>query len=170
MATLLLNSDGGPVSMLPLSVLTWDEAIKHMVLDKAHVLEWYENWIVHSPTWETNVPAVLMLRTYMKKKSTVRFSKQNVFLRDGFTCQYCYKSVAGKEATLDHVVPMSYGGKTTFENSVCACLDCNSSKGNNHKIVPKKAPVKPNYYQLVEARRKMGWGDLRHPSWAAYLG
>ena len=73
--TLLLNADAQPVSYLPLSVLTWQDAIKYMVLEKAAVLEWHDNWIVRSATWETPVPAVMMLREYMKPKQTVRFSK-----------------------------------------------------------------------------------------------
>jgi 5-methylcytosine-specific restriction endonuclease McrA len=168
-STLVLNTDGTPVSMLPLSTIPWEEAIKYMVLDKAHVLEWHEHWIVHSATWETQVPAVIMLKEYMKKKSGIRFSKANVFLRDGYKCQYCGVETTRKTATLDHVVPTSHGGKTTFENTVCACADCNARKGNNKKIVPKKLPVKPTYFQLVEKRKHMEF-DLRHPSWGAYLG
>ena len=166
--TLVLNTDGIPVSMLPLSVIPWQESIKYMCLDKAHVLEWYDNWIVHSVNWSTQVPAVIMLKEYMKKKTTVRFSKQNVFLRDGFRCVYCGVDVSKKTATLDHVLPVSMGGKTTFENTVTACITCNSNKGNNHKIKPKKMPVKPNYYHLVEQRKKFPF-ELGHPSWADYL-
>jgi hypothetical protein len=81
-STLVLNTDGAPVSMLPLSVIPWEEAIKYMVLDKAVVLEWHDNWIVHSASWETQVPAVIMLKEYMKKNAGVRFSKNNVFLRN----------------------------------------------------------------------------------------
>ena len=79
---LLLNSDGQPVSLLPISTLSWQDAIKYLVLDKAMVLAWHDNWIIHSASWETPVPAVMMLRDYMKPKITVRFSKSNVFLRD----------------------------------------------------------------------------------------
>ena len=165
---LVLNSDGAPVSMLPLSVISWQDAIKYMVLEKAHVLEWYDNWVVHSLNWSTRVPSVIMLKEYMKKKATVRFSKQNVYLRDGFKCQYCGIDVTRKTASLDHVLPVSLGGKTTFENTVTSCVACNSTKGNDHRIRPKKMPVKPNYYQLVEQRKKFSF-DHCHPSWAEYL-
>jgi 5-methylcytosine-specific restriction endonuclease McrA len=105
----------------------------------------------------------------MKPKTTIRFSKQNVFLRDGYVCQYCGDSTLNKRsATLDHVLPVSLGGKTTFENSVCACAPCNANKGNNKKIKPKIVPVRPTYYQLVDKRKKMGF-ELGHPSWAQYL-
>lgn len=169
MTTLLLNTDGSPVSMLPLSVISWQDAIKYMVLEKATVLEWYDNWVVHSARWETKVPAVIILKEYMKKKSSVRFSKQNVYLRDLYVCQYCETNVSRKTATLDHVIPVSKGGKTTFENCVTSCGPCNSEKGDNHKIRPKKMPTRPTLYQLIEQRKKLPF-EGGHPSWAAYLG
>jgi 5-methylcytosine-specific restriction endonuclease McrA len=169
MACLILNADASPVSLLPLSTVSWEESIRYLVTDKAVVLEWYEDWIVHSEHWETKVPAVMILKEYQKKKTTVRYSKHNVFLRDGYTCQYCGDDVARKTATLDHVLPVSHGGKTTFENTVCACATCNANKGNDKKIVPKVKPYKPTYFQLADKRKKLDW-NLPHPSWIAYLG
>jgi 5-methylcytosine-specific restriction endonuclease McrA len=167
-AALMLNADGAPVSYLPLSTISWEDAIKYIVLDKATVLEYYEDWTVRSANWETQVPAVMILKEYEKRKTSVRYSKHNVFLRDGYVCQYCGDDVARKTATLDHVLPTSHGGKTTFENTVCACSSCNANKGNNKKIVPKFKPYKPTYFQLVDKRKKQKW-DMHHPSWANYL-
>lgn len=168
MSTLMLNADGAPVSWLPLSIISWEEAIKYMVLDKATVLDWYDDWTVHSQNWETKVPSVMILKEYEKRKTAIRYSKHNVFLRDGYVCQYCGDDVSRKTATLDHVLPVSHGGKTTFENTVTACGPCNANKGNDKKIVPKNKPFKPTYFQLVEKRKKMAW-DLPHPAWANYL-
>jgi 5-methylcytosine-specific restriction endonuclease McrA len=169
MDCLILNTDGAPVSMMPLSVITWQDAIKYMVLDKAVVLAWHDKWIIHSAHWETPVPAVIMLKEYMKKKTSIRFSKANVFLRDSYVCQYCATSVNKRTATLDHVLPVSHGGKTTWENCTTACSVCNSSKGNNKKIKPKAIPHKPSYYELVEKRKKFPF-EIRHPEWQLYLG
>ena len=168
MSTLLLNADASPVSMLPLSTLCWEDAIKYLVSDKAVVLDWHEDWIVRSARWSTRVPAVMILKEYQKKKASVRFSKQNIFLRDGYVCQYCEAEVTRKNATLDHVLPTSHGGKTIWENCTTACSDCNARKGNNKKITPKIKPWKPNYFQLVEKRKHMKW-EIAHPSWANYL-
>ena len=168
MTCLILNADASPVSMLPLSTISWEEAVRYLVSEKAIPLEWYDDWIVRSEKWSTRVPAVMILKEYQKKKTGVRFSKQNVFLRDGYTCQYCSDDVSRKTATLDHVLPTSHGGKTTFENCVTACGPCNAGKGNNKKIVPKHMPVKPTYFQLAERRKRMLW-DFQHPSWANYL-
>ena len=169
MDCLLLNSDASPVSMLPLSAISWQDAIKYMVLDKVSVLEWHEDWIVRSANWSTPVPAIIMLKEYYKKKGYVRFSKYNVFLRDEFRCQYCGDHVEKRAATLDHVFPVSHGGRTIWENCTTACAKCNSSKGNNKKITPKIKPYKPSYWELVEKRRKQSF-VLQHPSWAMFIG
>lgn len=166
--TLVLNADGVPVSFLPLSVIDWQEAIRYMVLEKAHVLSWHDNWIVHSARWETPVPSVIMLKEYMKAKTTVRFSKGNVYLRDSYRCLYCEKTLQKKDCTLDHVLPTSKGGKTTFENCATACGPCNANKGNDHRIKPKYKPYKPDFYELVNKRKKLPF-QVRHPSWLEFL-
>jgi len=166
--TLLLNFDAQPVSWLPLSVITWQEAVKYLVLEKARVLEYYEGWVIHSASWETQVPAVMMLTEYMKPKRYVRFSKANVFLRDDYKCQYCGKELSHKDCTLDHVLPLSHGGKSTFENSTTACHPCNSNKGNNKRVKPKHLPYKPDYWELV-AKRKGQQYQIRHESWESYI-
>lgn len=169
MTCLILNADAAPISLVPLSTISWEEAIKYMVSDKATVLEWYEHWTVRSPNWSTQVPAVMILKEYQKKKTGVRYSKQNVFLRDQYRCQYCGVDVNKKTATLDHILPISHGGKTQWENTCCSCMACNSRKGNDHKIKPKMKPYKPSYFELAEKRRKMKW-DYLHPSWRDYIG
>lgn len=169
MSCLILNSDASPISIIPLSVISWEESIRYMVTEKATVLEWYDHWIVHSQRWSTPVPAVMILKEFQKKKTTIRFSKQNIYLRDDFKCQYCGVDVGRKAATLDHILPVSQGGKTTWENCTTSCGPCNSRKGNDHKIKPKIMPKKPSYFQLVEKRKKLSW-DLQHPSWINYLG
>jgi 5-methylcytosine-specific restriction endonuclease McrA len=166
--TLLLNSDAQPVSWLPLSTLTWQDAIKYMVLDKARVLEYHDDWIVHSATWETPVPSIMMLTEYMKPKTGVRFSKSNVFLRDSYKCAYCGDQLEKRGCTLDHVLPSSHGGKTTFENTVTSCGPCNAGKGNDKRIKPKFKPHKPDYWELVNRRKQMEF-HVRDPRWMDYI-
>jgi 5-methylcytosine-specific restriction endonuclease McrA len=139
-----------------------------MVLEKGRVLEWHDNWIVHSATWETPVPSIIMLTEYMKPKHTVRFSKSNVFLRDGYKCQYCGDHLDKRECTLDHVLPVSKGGKSTFENSTTACGPCNAGKGANHKVKPKNKPYRPDFWELVSRRKAMGF-QVRHEAWMDYI-
>jgi 5-methylcytosine-specific restriction endonuclease McrA len=165
---LVLNADGAPISFLPISTIDWQEAIKYMVLDKATVLVWHDDWIVRSARWETPVPSVIILKEYMKAKTTVRFSKSNVFLRDLYTCLYCEEVLQKKDCTLDHVQPVSKGGKTTFENTVTACATCNANKGASTKYKPKYKPYKPDFYELVNKRKRLPF-QVRHDAWLEYL-
>lgn len=165
---LVLNADGAPISFLPISTIDWQEAIKYMVLDKATVLVWHDDWIVRSARWETPVPSVIILKEYMKVKTTVRFSKSNVFLRDLYTCLYCEDILQKKDCTLDHVLPVSKGGKTTFENTVTACANCNANKGASTKYKPKYKPYKPDFYELVNKRKRLPF-QVRHDGWLEYL-
>lgn len=166
--TLLLNATAQPVSYLPLSVITWQEAIRYMFSEKASVIEWYDDWIVHSTSWATPVPSVIMLNEFAKPKSTVRFSKHNVFLRDEWKCQYCGVELTTNKATIDHVLPLSKGGKTTFTNIVTACTVCNFKKGNDHRIKPPRPPYKPEYWELVTKRKKFPF-YIKNENWKVYM-
>jgi 5-methylcytosine-specific restriction endonuclease McrA len=167
--TLLLNADGNPVGIMPLSTITWQDAIRYLVLDKADVLYYHENWVVHSANWSTQVPSVMMLREYMKPKQSVRFSRGNVYLRDNGQCQYCGIHVERKNSTLDHVLPVSKGGKSTWENCTTACGHCNSSKSDKVKgWKPKIKPYKPEFYELVNKRKKEAF-NVRYNEWLQFI-
>ena len=166
--TLVLNADGQPISMIPPSTIQWKEAITYLWLDKVHVLEWYDDWMVRSASWETRVPAVIMLKDMMKRKQTPRFSRYNLYLRDMFTCQYCYTQLPTTKLTMDHVLPISKGGKTNWENIVTACNPCNGKKGNDERIRPKTRPYQPDYFELANKRKQIEF-TIKHPSWEQFL-
>ena len=97
-------------------------------------------------------------------------------MRDDFICQLqttnkC-KDRGGKtniaDLTLDHVVPKSHGGKTAWANVTTSCKACNSAKGDDHTILPKTAPIKPSYYQIL-AKRKTLPIQIKDPEWAYYI-
>lgn len=165
---LVLNADAQPVSYLPLSAVQWKEAITYMWLDKCNVLEWYDDWVVRSSSWETRVPAVIILKEYQRRRRMPRLSKTNLYIRDLYTCQYCNTPYSKQNLTIDHVQPISKGGKTTWDNIVAACNPCNSRKGNKTNIHPKTKPYQPDYYELVAKRKELRF-DLRHPSWKGYI-
>ena len=165
---LMLNADAQPVSYLPLSVIQWKEAIMYMYHDKCDVLEWYDDWTVHSPSWETRVPAVIMLKDYVRQKTRVRFSKSNVYLRDQYLSLYCSCGVNRKTATMDHVLPLSKGGKTNWENIVTACQTCNGKKADRLLMKPNYKPYKPGYWELVRKRKQLPF-EMKHHSWNQWI-
>jgi len=165
---LLLNADAQPVSYLPLSSIQWKEAITYLWLDKVTVLEWYDDWVVRSASWETKVPAVMMLKDMQRRRHRPRFSKINLFIRDLYTCQYCNTPYTKNNLTLDHVLPLSLGGKTQWENIVAACGPCNTQKGNKTRMKPISKPYQPDYYELVHKRKQLDM-QIAHPSWKEYL-
>lgn len=166
---LLLNSDLNPVSILPLSVISWQHAISLYFMDRIHVLEEYEDWIVRSQKLAIKVPAVAMTKQYLHFKKSPKFSRPNMYLRDMYQCQYCGDVFAAKDLTLDHVIPRSKGGKTTWENSVTACKSCNHRKGARMDLKPMRHPFKPDHYHLIN-KWKQRPIQVRHRSWYAYLG
>lgn len=168
MDTLVINADGMPVSVLPISTVSWKDAILYMYHDKCDVMEWYDDWMVRSPSWETKVPAVIMLKSYLHRKNSVRFSKYNVYLRDEYKCVYCGFQGNNQNLTIDHHLALSKGGKTNWNNILTACSPCNTKKGNRNILKPRYLPYKPDYYELVEKRKKLPL-NIKHESWRKWL-
>ena len=96
------------------------------------------------------VPRVILLVSYDRlPKRHVRFSRLNIFLRDKNTCQYCGKTMSRKELNIDHVVPRSRGGTSTWTNVVCSCFECNRKKGgrtpDEARMKLIKKPARPRW-------------------------
>lgn len=173
---LILNADGQPLTHVPLSVVTWQVAVRLMYLGKVKVLKNYDHWVVRSQHLELPVPSIVMMTEHVKWNRSLKYSRTNIYLRDDFTCQLqstnrC-KDLGGKvkltELTLDHVVPRANGGKTNWLNVCTACKDCNSEKGDDYTIVPKKKPYKPTYYEML-AKRKTLPIQIRDEEWRYYV-
>jgi 5-methylcytosine-specific restriction endonuclease McrA len=165
---LVLNADYRPLSYYPLSLWSWQDAIKAVFLDRVNIVSEYDR-TVRSPGFQMRLPSVVSLKTYVKPSRVPAFTRFNVFLRDKFTCQYCGSH---EDLTFDHVIPRSKGGLTTWENVVTACSCCNLRKGDK---MPKEAGMAP--YQAAYAPTI---GDLHsngrlfppnylHESWMDYL-
>ena len=120
--TLLLNADGNPLSVAPLSTLTWQESIKLVWLDRINVLEWHENWQVHSPNITMTVPSVMMVREYVKRRSNTSFNRSNVYLRDNYICQYCKQIISNlKKVIFSSIFRYNSSGfsDSSFRSSIC---------------------------------------------------
>jgi len=125
---------------------------------------------IHSANFSFCVPEVIVLSVFNGRFSKeVRFSRRNIFERDENTCQYCKKKFERSELTLDHVVPRSRGGTSTWQNIVLACIRCNMKKGDrlpqeiNMKLLRK--PIKPQWATRVGVKL----GRACKPSWERFL-
>ena len=165
---LVLNADFRPLSYYPLSLWSWQDTVKAVFLDRVNIVSQYET-VVHSPTTDFILPSVVSLKTYVKPPRYPAFTRFNVFLRDGFSCQYCG---APQELTFDHVIPRRAGGRTTWENVVAACSPCNLRKGGRMpkqaKMMQRQKPIQPTVYQLHENGRRFP-PNYCHDSWHDYL-
>jgi 5-methylcytosine-specific restriction endonuclease McrA len=166
--TLILNADGQPLGLLPVSTKPWNRVIEDIWTNKVQVLHTYEDWVVRSPSTTIHVPSVVVLNKFSKPKRACRFTKFNLCLRDAFTCQYCGEIFPESLLTYDHVHPHSMGGPKTWENIAMACQPCNGARGNNTKIKPKKMPYRPSYWELV-AKRKQYPLNVPHETWTYYV-
>ena len=167
---LVLNADFRPLSYFPLSLWSWQDALKAVFLDRVEVVAQYDR-TVRSANFEMRLPSVVSLKTYVSHARTPAFTRFNVFLRDSFTCQYC-GSTQRELLTFDHVIPRSRGGRTTWENIVAACSPCNIKKGGRMprvaKMIPAREPVRPTMFELNERGRAFPPHYL-HESWQDFL-
>jgi 5-methylcytosine-specific restriction endonuclease McrA len=165
---LVLNADYRPLSYYPLSVWSWQDAVKAVFLERVNIVALYDK-AVHSPTIEFMLPSVVSLKTYVRPARHPAFTRFNVFLRDRFSCQYCG---ARQDLTFDHLVPRALGGQTTWENVVTACSDCNLQKGGlaprDAGMWPAQLPFQPTVNELHRNGRLFPPNYL-HQSWLDYL-
>ncbi len=184
--TLVLNSGYEVVGIVP-----WQRAVTLIYEDDAEIihefdketndfkLAAYDKQVANqSRTYVYALPAIIRLKNsnVFPKHKKIKFSKINVLYRDDFTCQYCgFKgehntTMKHKKMTIDHVVPVSKGGRTTFENCVAACGECNSKKANDmlHETGMKllRKPIVPTVNILM--KRKLSKRHIHH-SWEKFL-
>jgi 5-methylcytosine-specific restriction endonuclease McrA len=165
---LVLNADYRPLSYYPLSVWSWQDAVKAVYMERVEVIAQYDQ-AVHSPSMEMRLPSVISLKEYVHQDRAPAFTRFNLFLRDGFKCSYCNSK---SDLTFDHVVPRSRGGRTTWENIVTACSPCNLRKGGRSlreaNMAPRRAPRRPTMHELQAMGRKFPPHHL-HESWVDWL-
>ena len=128
-----------------------------------------EDW-VRAVNFEIQVPRVIRLLFYERlPKQAVRFNRRNIFARDANRCQYCGKRFPTSELSLDHVLPRSRGGETSWENIVCSCVKCNVRKGGRtpheahmhlirQPVCPKRSPI-----------LSLKLGNPKYESWKSFL-
>ena len=149
--TLLLNQ-----GFEPIKVISWQRAISLLFLGKVEVIEEYDHEL-RAVSLVIKVPAVVrLLRAFRRHHRPVKFSRVNIYARDGYKCQYCARKASLAELTYDHVVPRSRGGATDWANIVTCCYLCNRQKGGR---TPREAgmallaqPIQPSWVPAIAIR------------------
>jgi 5-methylcytosine-specific restriction endonuclease McrA len=157
---MMCNGVARAVDTHDFQVHTWDQWLELPVGP--------EHAVVRGVSCVIRAPEVITLCTFDRLPcGKVPFSKRNVFKRDRFTCQYCGLQPGAEELTIDHILPRSQGGESSWENCVLACVDCNRKKAD--------LPLKKAGMRLRSAPRMPVWRPLytargsRLPSWANFL-
>ena len=168
---LILNADYRPLSYFPLSLWSWQDALRAIFRETVVVVSEYER-VVRSPTCEIRLPSVLALKEYIPSAQRPAFTRFNVFLRDNWQCQYCGDHHRTQELTFDHIIPRSRGGRTSWMNIVAACRACNIMKGDRIPrecgMHPLNDPRQPTIFELQDNGRKFPPNFL-HESWGDFL-
>ena len=170
--TLVLDMNWQPVSFC-----SWQDAVRMIWKGSAGVVKEDESGkVLHSPSFEIGMPRVIRVRNawVKRKREKVPFSRRNVLIRDERICQYCGREVSLSEFQLDHVIPRSRGGLSTWENLVTSCMRCNRRKANrlpseagmsllNTPVEPSVNDVKFTFKLHIEKIRKE-WKE-----WSSWL-
>jgi len=142
-----------------LNVVNWQKAITLVIKGKTEVVKYTEKVVKNfEKTVVMKIPAVMKLINIIRViyRNQVPFNKRNVIVRDEFKCAYC--GIKHKSLTVDHVIPVSKGGKSTFENCVAACSKCNTKKGNKlpseTNMYLKRKPFQPTIAEFLRLKLK----------------
>jgi 5-methylcytosine-specific restriction endonuclease McrA len=162
MKALVLNQDYSPISICSIQ-----RAFVLVFMEKVDMVETFNGNKFHTINNAYPVPAVIRLQRYINiPYKSVELTRNNIFKRDNFECQYCESN---KELTLDHLIPRSKGGKSTWKNLVTACKSCNSVKGDVSPeavgFALKADPFKPSYIMFLR-----DFSGYRYEEWMPFLG
>lgn len=178
--TLVLNRNWQPVGVASVAralVMVWSDTARIVDVEDYRLWTW-EDWArlrpegdetaIETVRFRLRVPEVVSLVEYDRVPAAhVAFSRRNLFKRDHYTCQYCGVQPARDELTIDHVVPRSQGGVSSWENCVLACVACNKRKANRtpaqaHMHLHRK-PVKPTWKPIYADH------TVRIASWSKFI-
>lgn len=178
--TLVLNRSWQPVHVATVAralVMLWNESARVVDPDDFRLYSW-SDWAQLAPkdgepfirtvSFRLRVPEVLTLTHYDRfRQSVVTFSRRNLFKRDHSSCQYCGARPGSSELTIDHILPRSQGGTSSWENCALACVSCNARKANRTPeqagMKLRKKPVRPEWKPLYSHM------NIRVESWSKFL-
>ena len=162
---LVLNS-----SYEAINICSLKRAVLLILSGTAYPVETNEH-VIRSPSLSLRIPEVIRLSRYVHVPyKDITFCRKNIILRDNGRCQYCGRPHRHDELTIDHIVPISRGGRNSWDNVVTACKKCNNRKGSHLpgeiQMWPINRPLVPTSATFLHLIRHMGH-DRHH--WRKYL-
>ena len=162
--TLVLNG-----AYYPINVIGWKEAMAHYFDPDTTVLSFYNDESVKSVSTSFAIPAVIVVNNTNFKNRVMKFSAKKLFIRDQHLCSYCGKRLPSDKLNIDHIIPRSHGGITSWLNCASSCFPCNFKKKNR---TPEQAgmpllitPSIPKYdYEYF-----LKWNGMVYEEWIPYL-
>ena len=157
-------------SYVPVETISWQNAFTKIFNGRAYAIEYYDDEIVHTPNDEYLKPAVIVCTEYNGQlKKIPIYSKRLVCQRDEWTCAYCGDIVSSETCSIDHVLPRSKGGRSTYENTVCACKPCNYKKADRTPSQARmRLRIKPAKPTINPIKHKFGNRQLAD-EWVQYV-
>jgi len=154
-------------SYRPIKQISWQKAMIMYFQDKIEVVKEYKDTWINSPSKKFKLPAVIRLLNYIFKLPWgIKLTRSNLFARDHGICQYCNKKLNKSRFTIDHIIPSSKGGKTSWENLVVSCSKCNTTKGDSSlkeaglKLNKKPSQPKNNFFMIIKDDAPEDWVDF----------
>ena len=140
----------------PVQIIDWKKAMVLFFTERAEVVDYHDDIEIRSTSRSFKLPKVLRLFQKVNQLTHVKFNRSNVFYQDKFTCQYCGDKFLEAELTLDHVMPKSRGGSTSWENIVTSCHPCNNKKAARTPkecgLILATPPRKPSWSPMMALR------------------
>ena len=158
----------------PMTHVKWQSAISMWFAGRVEIISVYEDRYIKTVDEILNVPSIVRFVGKVIKRfklnRAIKFGRENIFIRDEGKCQYCSKQLTKQNFTLDHVVPVSQGGKKVWQNIVTCCNKCNQKKGS--KSLSKSGmslKTKPTIPKKLVVERKNKFINNIPDDWRDYL-
>jgi 5-methylcytosine-specific restriction endonuclease McrA len=166
MRTLVLNS-----GYEPMQLISWERALCLILSSRAEMIASYNGHAVRTISTSFPMPSVVRLTRYVRlvrRFGIIKCNRRNVMIRDRYECQYCGIRCTVASVTIDHILPVSRGGKTTWDNVVACCSNCNRRKGSRTPmeagLALRSKPRRPSWREWLER-----WKHELDDSWLPYL-
>jgi 5-methylcytosine-specific restriction endonuclease McrA len=162
--TLILNG-----AYYPVNVVDWKDAMAHYFDEDSTVLAEYKDEYVHSVSQKFNLPAVIVVGNVNSRNRIMKFSSARLHIRDGYHCAYCGHKFFKSQLNVDHIIPRSKGGITSWTNCITSCISCNSKKRDR---TPEEAGMpllfKP-FVPVYDQTYFRNWNGTVYEEWVPYI-